>query len=176
MRSLKILILSVFVMVPLALVAQEIQTDYDHTTDFSKYKTFTWIKQPKTENPLMQQRIIDAVNTQLEAKGLRLVASNADLGVSANTATKEEQTLNSFYDGFYGWGWHRYWGPVTVETYAVGTLIVDLFDMETKQVKWWGAASDTISDKPEKNAKKLNEAVEKLFKHFPPKGTPARTD
>jgi len=174
-RILKILIICVFVMVPLALIAQDVQTDYDHTTDFSKYKTFTWIKQPKTENPLMQQRIIDAVNTQLETKGLRLVSTDADLGISANTATREEQTLNSFYDGFSGWGWHRYWGPVTVETYTVGTLVVDLFDMQTKQVKWWSAASDTISDKPEKNAKKLNEAVEKMFKHFPPKGTP-RTD
>ena len=175
MRIIKILILSVFVMIPLALIAQEIQTDYDHTTDFSKYKTFTWIKQPKTENPLMQQRIIDAINTQLEAKGLQLVSTGAELGISANTATKEQQTLNSFYDGFYGWGWHRYWGPVTVETYTVGTLVVDLFDIKTKQVKWWGTASDTISDKPEKNAKKLNEAVEKMFKHFPPKGTP-KTD
>jgi len=174
-RIIKILILSVFVMIPLALIAQEIQTDYDHTTEFSKYKTFIWIKQPKTENPLMQQRIIDAINTQLEAKGLQLVSSGADLGISANTATKEQQTLNSFYDGFYGWGWHRYWGPVTVETYTVGTLVVDLFDIKTKQVKWWGTASDTISDKPEKNAKKLNEAVEKMFKHFPPKGTP-KTD
>ena len=175
MRIIKFLIICAFVMVPLALLAQEIQTDYDHTTDFSKYKTFTWIKEPKTENPLMQQRIIDAVNTQLEARGLELVSSGADLGISANAATKEQQTLNSFYDGFYGWGWHRYWGPVTVETYTVGTLVVDLFDMQTKQVKWWGTASDTISDKPEKNAKKLNEAVEKMFKHFPPKGTP-KTD
>jgi len=174
-RIIKFLIICVFVMVPLALIAQEIQTDYDHTTDFSKYKTFTWIKQPKTENPLMQQRIIDAVNTQLEAKGLQLVSSGADLGISANAATKEQQTLNSFYDGFHGWGWHRYWGPVTVDTYTVGTLVVDLFDMQTKQVRWWASASDTISDNPEKNAKKLNEAVEKMFKHFPPKGTP-KTD
>jgi hypothetical protein len=34
---------------------------------------------------------------------------------------------------------------------------------------WWGAASDTISSKPEKNEKHLNEAVEKMFKDFPPK-------
>jgi len=162
-------------MIPLALIAQEIKSDYDHTTNFSKYKTFTWIKEPKTENPLMRQRIINAINTQMEATGLRLVSQDADLGISANTATKEEQTLNSFYDGFGGWGWHRYWGPVTVETYTVGTLVVDLFDTQTKQVIWWGTASDTISDNPEKNTKKLNDAVEKMFKHFPPKGTP-KTD
>ena len=78
--------------------AQEIKTDYDHTTDFSKYRTFMWIKEPKPENPLMKQRIIDAINAQLQSKGLRLVTTNADLGVSANTATKEQQ---------HTWTWIR---------------------------------------------------------------------
>jgi Domain of unknown function (DUF4136) len=175
-RILKIVLFCVFVTTATVAIAQQIQTDYDHTTDFSKYRTFMWIKEPKPENPLMKQRIIDAINAQLEAKGLRLVTTNADLGVSANSATRQEHTLESFYDGFPGWGWRRYWGPVTtaVETWEVGTLVVDLFDNETKQIKWWGSATDTISDKPEKNAKKLDEAVTKMFKHFPP-GSP-KTD
>ena len=173
MRFAKILTLGVFILTAGVAVAQDVKTDYDRTVDFSKYKTFMWIREPKPENPLMKQRVIDAVNAQLEAKGLRLVTKNADLGVSANTATKERHTLQSFYDGFPGgWRWHRYWGPVTttVETYEVGTLVVDLFDRETKQVKWWGFSSATLSDKEEKNAEKLNKAVEKMFKDFPPKG------
>jgi hypothetical protein len=157
------------------LYAQDVKTDRDKHVDFSKYHTFTWIKEPKTENPLMKQRIIDAVNTQLAAAGLRLVESHADLGVAANTATRQEHTLQGFYDGFPGgWGWHRYWGgPVMtyVDTYEVGTLVVDLFDTETKQVVWWASATDTISDKPEKNAEHLNKAVEKMFKDFPSKQT-----
>src|SRR6266567_4063647 len=100
--------------------AQDVRTDHDKKADFSKYHTFMWIKEPKTGNPLMKPRIIDAINAQLQAKGLRLVYHDADLGVSANTATREEHTLEGFYDGFPGWGWHRYWGPATVETYEVG--------------------------------------------------------
>src|SRR5262249_8812552 len=83
--------------------------DYDHSKDFSKYHTFMWIRQPKPENPLMKQRIIDAVNAQLEAKGLRLVEEGADLGIAVHTATREQHTLDNFYDGFPGWGWYR-WG------------------------------------------------------------------
>ena len=169
MRSLTILTFLVFLLTGGVAFAQDVQTDHSKTTDFSKYHTFMWIKEPKTENPLMKQRVIDAVNAQLEAKGLRLVYHDADLGISANTATREEHTLEGFYDGFPGWGWHRYWGPTTIETYEVGTLVVDLFDTESKQVVWWASATDTISSKPEKNEKKLNEAVEKMFKHFPPK-------
>jgi len=169
MRIVNLGVLCAMLLVATFAIAQEIKTDHDHTVDFGKYRTFMWIKEPKPENPLMKQRIIDAVNAELEAKGLRLAADHADLGVSANTATKEEQTLDSFYGGFPGWGWHRHWGgPVVVETYEVGTLVVDLFDTDTKQVVWWGSASGTVSDKPEKNNKKLDKAVEKMFKDFPP--------
>jgi len=176
-RTIKAAVLCAFMMVASLAIAQDIKTDYNHSVDFSKYKTFMWIKEPKTENPLMKERIIDAVNMELQLKGLRLVTSGADLGISANTATKEEHTLDSFYNGFPGWGWHRYWGPapVVVETYEVGTLVVDLFDTQTKQAVWWGAATDTVSEKPEKNTKHLNKAVEKMFKDFPPR-TERHTD
>ena len=173
MRIAKILVFLVLATTATIGLAQDVKKDYDRRANFSNYHTFMWIKEPKPTNPLFKDRIMDAVNAQLEAKGLRLVTGHADLGVSANTATKEQRTLTSFYDTFPGgWGWHRHWGgPVTavVETYEVGTLVVDLFDTETKQVVWWGAASDTISNKPEKNEKHLNEAVEKMFKDFPPK-------
>ena len=51
---------------------------------------------------------------------------------------------------------------------TVGTLVVDLFDAKTKQLMFRGSAQDEISDKPEKNAKKLAKASDKLFKDFPP--------
>jgi hypothetical protein len=99
---------------------------------------------------------------------------DADLGVSANAATREQHTLTGFYDGFpggWGWGWRTQWYgapvPTYVDTYEVGTLVVDLFDTQTKHVVWWGSASDTVSDKAEKNVKHLNDAVGKMFKHFP---------
>jgi len=172
MRTLAAAAVGLLLLGTTAALADDIQTDYNHSMDFSKYHTFMWIKQPKTDNPIMSQRIVDDVNAQLEAKGLRLVASNADLGIAANTATREQHTLQTFYDGFPGWGWYRwggYWGPATttVETYEVGTLLVDVFDSQMKQVVWWGSATDVVSDKPEKNAKRLEESVAKMFKHFP---------
>lgn len=174
MRIPKLLTFCLLIMTASMAIAQDVKTDYDHAANFSDYKTFMWIKEPKPEDPLMKPRIIEAVNAQLAAKGLQLVTSAADLSVSANTATQQQHTLTSFYDGFPGgWGWRRYWGtasPTTiVDTYEVGTLVVDLFDTKSKQVVWWGASSETISDKAEKNTKHLAEAVEKMFKDFPPK-------
>ena len=151
--------------------AQKVTLDYNKSTDFAGYKTFMWIKEPKTSDPLMRQRVIDDVNAALASKGLRLVTSNADLCIAGHEATKQERTLNTFYDGFGGgWRWGGGFGSstTTVSTYKVGTLIVDIFDAATKDAIWRGTASDTLSSNPQKNAENLNKAVEKMFKDFPP--------
>ena len=47
--------------------------------------------------------------------------------------------------------------------------MVDIFDSGTKKLIWRGFGSDTLSDKPEKNEKKLEHRVGEMFDHFPPK-------
>jgi hypothetical protein len=84
--------------------------------------------------------------------------------------TKNQQTLNTFYDGFGG-GWR--WGgfgdaTTTTETYKVGTLVVDLFDAKAKKLIWRGSSSDTLSSNADKNTKNLDKGVLKMFAHFPP--------
>jgi len=160
-----------FLWFPAILSAQKVTTDFDHSVNFSQYKTFMWLREPRMSDPLMKRRVIDAINKQLTAKGWQLVTEGADVGIIANGATTEEHTLETFYTGFGGWGW-RGWGSGIATTipeyYTVGTLIVDLFDTRTKQVIWRGTATGTIPDKPEKTAQKLNKAIEKMFKKFPP--------
>jgi hypothetical protein len=56
----------------------------------------------------------------------------------------------------------------TVDKIPVGHLVVDIGDAKTKKLLWQGTAQDTLSDKPEKNEKKIESALEKMFKKFPP--------
>jgi len=95
-----------------------------------------------------------------------------DAGVSAFGRTRQQDTLETFYNGFPGWGWHGWWGPGTATTYVepteIGDLTVDVFDANTHQLIWRGTAQKTLSDKPEKNEKKLESAVDDMFKKFPP--------
>ncbi len=172
LRSSRIIVgVALMMVVANAAFAQKVTTDYNKGTDFAQYKTFMWIKEPKTQDPLVRQRVIDDVNAALASKGLKLVTSDADLCIAAHTATKEQHTLNTFYDGFGGgWRWGGRFGTATttVDTYRVGTLIVDIFDAKTKDAIWRGTASDTLSSKPQKNAADLNKGVEKMFKNFPP--------
>src|SRR5579862_9717696 len=155
--------------------AQQVKTDYDRSANFSQYKTYSWEK-VQTQDQLWVGRIKDAVNAALAAKGLTPVESGGDIAVLAIEMTKDQQTLNTFYDGFGGgWGWRRGGGfggfgdaTTTTENYKVGTLVVDLFDAHTRTLLWRGSASDTLSDKSDKNIKNLDKGVQKMFDHFPP--------
>jgi hypothetical protein len=153
--------------------AQDVKSDYDHSADFSQYKTFSWEK-VQTKDPLMVDRIKSAVNSALSAKGWTLVPSGGDVEVFAIETTQDKQTLDTFYNGFGG---GRRWGgfgggfgdaTTTVDTYKVGTLVVDLFDAKTEKLIWRSSASDTLSDKADKNTKNLDKGVSKMFQHFPP--------
>jgi hypothetical protein len=154
--------------------AQQVKTDYDRGANFARYKTFSWQK-VKTKDPLDVDRIKNSVNAALAAKGWTQVDSGGDVSIVAMEITRNQQTLNTFYDGFGGgWGWRRFGGggfgeaTTTTDTYKVGTVVVDLFDTKTKQLIWRGSASDTLSNNSEKNIKNLDKGVDKMFKHFPP--------
>ncbi len=171
-------LLGTWLLLAASILLGKVTTDYDHETDFSRYHTFQWIREPQTKNPLMRDRVRDAINSELIRKNFSMVASGGDLGVAANGATQEKHTLQTFYDGWDGgWLWNRrFGGPIgpaiattTIDTYEVGTLVVDLFDSKTRQLVWRATATGTIHDDPEKNIKKLNDAVEDMFKKFPPK-------
>jgi hypothetical protein len=153
--------------------AQQVKTDYDRSADFSRYKTYSWEK-VQTKDPLWVDRIKEAVNSALAAKGLTPVESGGDVAIVAIEMTQNRQTLNTFYDGFGGgWRWREgAFGEstTTADNYKVGTLVIDLFDAHTKALIWRGSSSDTLSDKSDKNIKNLDKGVQKMFDHFPPDG------
>src|ERR1700730_442289 len=165
---------SVGLMLGLATVSftQQVKSDYDHGANFGQYKTYSWEK-VQTKDPLLVDRIKDAVNRTLAAKGWTLVPSGGDVEVFAIETTQNQQTLDTFYNGFGGgrrWGGFGGFGDATTttETYTVGTLVVDLFDAKTEKLIWRSSSSDTLSDKADKNTKNLDKGVKKMFQHFPP--------
>ena len=65
----------------------------------------------KTKDALDVDRIKSAVNAALAAKGWTQVGSGGDVSIVAMEITREQQTLNTFYDGFGGRrGWRRFGG------------------------------------------------------------------
>src|SRR4030095_15175824 len=156
--------------------AQKVTVDFDKTSAFA-----TGTPTPVT---LTNQRIEQAIEAQLVAKGLTRVASNPDLSVVYHCAVDKRTQLNTTSIGDWGWGpgWGRYggWGAwggwggfggdaiTQVEEIPVGQLIVDIGDAAAKRYVWRGNATDTGSSNPEKNAKTSNRAVRKMLEKFPP--------
>jgi hypothetical protein len=152
-----------------AAFAADVSVDYDHHADFSQIHTYSWIG-VQAGNSLWQDRITSAVDSELAAKGWQKVESGGDAAVSAFGQVSERNNLETFYNGFPGWRW-RGWGGTTTTAVVperVGTLTVDIFQGGTKELLWRGTASNVLSSKPEKNDKKMDEAVGNMFKRFPP--------
>jgi hypothetical protein len=152
----------------------DVKTDYNHSTDFHNYRTFSWLK-VDASNSLWDDRIKRAVESQLTAKGLTMQPSGGDLVVTAMGRTTEQQNYTTFYDGLGGgWFWRGFGGDgiatTTVQETPVGTLSVDLFDSKTKKLVWRATSTNTLTKNADKNTRKLDDAVKDMFKKFPPKG------
>jgi hypothetical protein len=95
--------------------------------------------------------------------------------VVAIQTTETQRSLQGFYDGFGGGlglgGFRDGQINISEQDYQAGTLVIDMFDAKTKQLIWHGTAAGTLSDKANKNEKKLEKAVAKMFKDFPPGST-----
>jgi hypothetical protein len=161
-----------------AAIAQDVKIDFDKDANFAAVKTFSAKIGTSWNNPISEKRITAEIEETLTKKGwAKADADKADALVVLHGATEKQKTLNTFYSGmggYGGYGWRGMGGggmgtaTTTTSEYLVGTLVVDIFDAKTKQLMYRGIAQDEISDKPEKNTKKVAKAAEKLFKDFPP--------
>jgi len=193
-------------------------TDFDRSAQFGNYHTYAW-SEPKPAPPeqaappmprypdravapverrtdqaapLMQQRIVDAIDAHLAARGWRRTgAADADVIISTHVDHRQEYRIDSYYPA-YGWGWGGYgwggygccgWGPgwgwgggwdsSYVRAYTVGTLVVDMFDVRTRRAIWSGIAESTVQRDPARQIADLDLAVQKMFAAFPPGSVPA---
>ena len=94
--------------------------------------------------------------------------------LAAHAIVKENQQIDTVYSGWGpGWSWSGP-GPLagvatTVRTdHRIGTLVVDIFDAGNRKLVWRGTAKDTLAPDAEANRRKLEQAVTRLFKGFPP--------
>ncbi len=165
-----------------ACATPRVYTDHDPAAQFGQYRTYSWREKAEKAPPLVAQRIVDAVDAQLRAKGWTLAPEGGDVVLAAHVASRQEYELDTFYSDPYwgGWGWYRGWGMRTgfdttrVRSYTVGTLVLDMFDARTKQAIWSGTAEGTVPRNPEKLTADIQVAVAKMFADFPPGSAPAR--
>jgi len=186
MKKLIFLVLGVLLLGVRVSQAQDVRYDFDKQKDFSKYKTYKWVpvKGADQVDDLTAKQLTSAIDTELAAKGLtKTDQDSADLYIGYQTALNSEKEYTSYNTGWgYGPGWGGGWyggygGLSTTTTYGststvyVGQLDLSMYDSAQKQLVWRGVASKTLDPKakPDKKAKNITKAVQKLMKNYPPK-------
>lgn len=162
--------LAVAALFSLSAYSQKVSTDWDHSVqNFSSFKTYKLVKPLRsTGNPLMDQRIITAIDDQLAQKGFHQVENNPDVEVTYGTGLQRQRSATATGMGRLRMGGGM--GTINENISNAGTLVVDISDSHTQKLVWRGTATDTLSDKPDKNSQKIQKAVAKMFAKYPPKG------
>ena len=150
--------------------AQKTNIDWDRSANFANFHTYMWEKSPHPAIGLWGPRIIDAIDKQLQAKGLTKVDSNPDMWVVySNSIHDQKEVVGTGYGFGPSWGWGGWdQAPVMYNTYVtkIGTLVVELADAKDKELLWRGSVTNTITDNSNKNINNLDKSVNKLFKNL----------
>ena len=161
-------------------MAQKVTIDYAHDYDFEAIKTFQYVetKDSNIKNQLMADRVTSMLKKELREGGGTEVGSDPDIYVTYHFTSEENTSYNTtsmgyggyggYYGGWGGYGGMGYGGPgmgtttTYATTYTEGTLIIDLYDPETKKLVWRGTGTVTVKDKPEKQIKQVDKILKKI--------------
>jgi hypothetical protein len=152
-------------------LAQQVTYNFMPGVNFSNFHTFRWVEIPGGVHPnqIVDQEIKQAINSVLASKGFTLVTGDkADLYVGYQCFIQQQRQWNAWgMGGGLRWGGM---GSATSSTIDNGTLSIDFYNPTSQELLWRGAAAKTLdpSGNQEKDMQRLNTAVAKLLKNFPP--------
>jgi len=163
--------------------AQKVHVQFEKGSDFSKFKTYMWLESKHPAGEFWAKQVVSAIDRQLTGKGLKRVdeSTSPDLEVVYNSGVRERTIVEGYDYGFayleylysrHGPLWLFWPRELSSWSRAVekkGNLVVDLVDATRKEMVWRGVATDTLSDKTKTDERKLNKAIKKMFKKYPPK-------
>jgi hypothetical protein len=162
--------------------APKVRAEYDHATDFARYRTFEFVSPLTTDklgySSLVTQQLKAAVTTQMEQRGYKLSAT-PDLLVNFSGRLQDKTSIESspsysgsyygYRSGYYGaWPGYSMGSDVYTVNYTEGTLNVDLIDAQTMKMVWEGVTVGEIKQKHLKDREgTINKAVGNIFAKYP---------
>jgi hypothetical protein len=176
-----VLILLLFA-APAAAQKMKVYVDYDRDADLEAYTTFAWGPRiglgPDMDDlaELAHAWAKNAIEHHLSQGGMIEDEENPQLYVTylANQ-TEQHKTLVMTAGYNYGPGFYYdpFWGmtgaaSVQRNTIPRGSLVIDIWDVEKKQLVWRGTATANVKDNPDpqKMVNRIDKAVEKIVKKF----------
>ncbi len=144
-------------------------SDYKRQGNPLNDRTFFLLKGNSSGESAADARVATDVVSALRSKGWTEVPEGeGETAVVIHAATPSEHTYEAFYRGWGGWRWRGLdSGTKAGEDYKVGTVVVTIFDADTKQAVWRGAAPDAISDSARQPDQVHAGSVARMFARFP---------
>jgi hypothetical protein len=173
-----------------------VSIDYSQGTDFSNISSYAWLlpaiqMNPEIDNDLVRERIVDAIDAQLTAKGLVRVidAAKASVLVTYQLGQEDSIAIDNFgswhsqfsYYPCYRCGYHHGFGyfghrpfyddHFWVRTYKETRLIIDIVDPGSNKLLWRGMTKGLVPllKAPEERRLYILEKVSAVLADFPPR-------
>jgi hypothetical protein len=127
-------------------------------------------------NSIISQLIVNAVESELTARGLTRSADNPDIKVAVVAAAGVDiQAVGPTWNNANYAVWGGYRNPAALMNVTTGTLLVDLVDAKSDRSVFRGVAKETLnrsaSADPTADArsveKLIKKSVSKMFKKYP---------
>lgn len=155
MGTINLCLVAIFTLIAISCSpVHKIRYDYDPAVNFSQLKTYSWLPVVETKDlkQLTIGRIKGAVNSQLAARGYKLVSKDPDFHI-AMTA----EIYNIVYTS-------------SNRPFEQGRLDLDFIDPKSKKEMWKGSGDVDIDmiKNPEQSINLINEVVGKILSNYPP--------
>lgn len=185
------IIFSIIVTLAFSSCSTKITSRRDAEVDISKSKTYSFYGWTEVNDLVEVDKIAieKAISSELKSRGLIYKETGGDLIFSFFLVIDKGSTTNR-YSMYYGhgpygfsqpsWGWGMGYSynhmsnsgvPYPENSFLKGTLIVDVFDINTKKLAWQGVVSKAIDTENKKKNSKRSEnrskLATKLMKEFP---------
>lgn len=163
-----------FLVVLLGCAEVKVSSSYDHSVDFSQYKTWCWLKGCDLvyEGPgyVMDSTIIEHIaNTiavEMQEKGFIQVDDKSDILVDFHIVVKQDSALSAriheedlpFWDLYENNYYH----------FLRGSLIIDIADRRKGRMIWRSNSRRVMSIYPDIEFSDIQKGVHKALSKFPP--------
>ena len=152
-----------------------VTVEHSQGIDFAEIATFQYQDSDMSladTNPTAHRRTVDAIKRELTANGLTETDSQPDLFVTYYGESTGDTVVDSSDLGYAANTQFSRAGNLSQSTsimrFERGTIVVDLWDAPTHELIWRGNVEKSLSRNPDANLAKIDEAIEKMFRGFPP--------
>lgn len=163
----------------------QVKTVFAEGVDFTRYKTYNLTDWPRDSDLLIndsdKKRVVNALISEYSRRGLTLVEEfdSGHATVAFYIVLSKEQSIMEYKAHLSSigcepkWGWVS-GGGIKSETYNAmdyvkGTLVIDMYDADGRELVWQGVTTRILKDDPTSRDKSIPKHIKGLMKSYPVK-------